>query len=359
MYYLRVPSEARGPARRLLVYAIMKKLKDQVIVITGGSSGIGLATARMAARRGARVVLAARNSEDLRDVVNEIISHGGRAVAVVADVADPDAVDRIGEKALLEFGVIDTWVNNAGLSIYGKLADVPLLDKRRLFDINFWGVVHGCRTAIRLMKDRGGVLINIGSEVSDVAIPLQGIYSASKHAVKGYTDALRMELEHDRIPIAVTLVKPSAINTPYPEHARNYMREGVPALPPPLYAPEVVAQTILRCAERPVRDIVVGGVGRLQVAMGRLAPRLTDRFMERAMFESQKASDHSQPREGSLNRPQRDGRTTGRQNSYMMTSSLYTRAALSPAARYLPLAAAGIVFAAGVRRRRIARTLIA
>ena len=172
----------------------MKKLKDQVIVITGGSSGIGLATARMAARRGARVVLAARNQEDLRDVVNEIISNGGRAVAVVADVASPDAVDRIGEKALLEFGVIDTWVNNAGLSIYGKLADVPLLDKRRLFDINFWGVVHGCSTAISLMKDRGGVLINIGSEVSDLAIPLLGIYSASYHGVKGYTDALRMEV---------------------------------------------------------------------------------------------------------------------------------------------------------------------
>jgi short-subunit dehydrogenase len=331
----------------------MKKLKDQVIVITGASSGIGLATGRMAARRGARVVMAARNPDDLRDAVNEIISNGGRALAVVADVADPDAVDRIGEKALLEFGTVDTWVNNAGLSIYGKLTDVPLADKRRLFDVNFWGVVHGCRSAIRLMKDRGGVLINIGSEVSDVAIPLQGIYSASKQAVRGYTDALRMELEHDHIPIAVTLVKPSAINTPYAEHARNYLKDGVPALPPPLYAPEVVADAILRCAERPVRDIIVGGAGRLQVAMGRLAPRLTDRVMERAMFESQKSRDHSQPREGSLNRPQRDGRTAGRQQSYTMKSSLYTRAALSPKMKFLPLAAAaGLVLAAEVRRRR-------
>jgi short-subunit dehydrogenase len=330
----------------------MKKLKDQVIVITGASSGIGLATARLAARRGARVVLAARNHDDLRDVTNEIINNGGRAMAVVADVADPDAVDRIGENALLEFGALDTWVNNAGLSIYGKLADVPLADKRRLFDINFWGVVHGCRTAIRLMKDRGGVLINIGAEVSEVAIPLQGIYSASKHAVKGYTDALRMELEHDHIPVAVTLVKPSAINTPYPEHARNYMKDGVPALLPPLYAPEVVAETILRCAERPVRDIIVGGAGRVQVAMGRIAPRLTDRFMKRAMFESQKVRDHSQPPEGSLNHPQRDGRTRGRQQSYTMNSSLYTRAMLSPTAQFLPLAAAGLVLAAGVRRRR-------
>ena len=150
----------------------------------------------------------------------------------------------------------------------------------------------------------------------------------------------------------MTLVKPSAINTPYPEHARNYLKDGVPALPPPLYAPEVVAETILRCAERPVRDIIVGGAGRVQVAMGRLAPRLTDRFMQRAMFEPQKTNDHSQPPEGSLNHPQRSGRTTGRQQSYTMKSSLYTRAALSPVRRLLPLAAAGLVFAAGVRRRR-------
>ena len=314
-----------------------KPIKDQVIVITGASSGIGLATARMAARCGARVVMASRNHDDLGDVTYEIIQSGGKAIAVVADVADPDAVDRIGETALLEFGTIDTWVNNAGLSIYGKLKDVPLADKRQLFDINFWGVVHGCRTAVRLM--RRGVLINIGSEVSDVAIPLQGIYSASKHAVKGYTDALRMELEHDRIPIAVTLVKPSAINTPYPEHARNYMTDGVPALPPPLYAPDVVARTILRCAERPVRDIIVGGAGRMQVAMANMAPRLTDRLMERAMWDQQKATDRAQPREGNLDRPQRDGRTTGVQQSYTMKSSCYTRYALSPA-RFLPFAAA-------------------
>jgi len=331
-----------------------KRLKDQVVVITGASSGIGLATARMAARQGARVVLAARNRGDLKLVTDEINANGGRAIAVETDVADEAAVTRLGEAALLEFGTVDTWVNNAGLSIYGKLTAVPLADKRKLFDINFWGVVHGCRTAIRLMKHRGGVLINIGSEVSDVAIPLQGIYSASKHAVKGYTDALRMELEHDRIPIAVTLVKPSAINTPYPEHARNYLEDGVPALPPPLYAPEVVAEAILRCAERPVRDIIVGGAGRVQVAMGTVAPRLTDVFMERAMFKQQKTHDRMQPREGNLDRPQRDGRAHGPHRGHVMKSSLYTQAALSDVARVLPYVAAGAALAAGVRRWRSA-----
>jgi short-subunit dehydrogenase len=332
----------------------LKPLKDQVIVITGASSGIGLATARMAARRGARVVMAARNEQDVKEAAEEIRANGGRAIAVAADVSDEAAVARLGEAALMEFGTVDTWVNNAGLSIYGKLTEVPLADKRKLFDINFWGVVHGCRTAVRLMKHRGGVLINIGSEVSDVAIPLQGIYSASKHAVKGYTDALRMELEHDRIPVAVTLVKPSAINTPYPEHARNYLEDGVPALPPPLYAPEVVAEAILRCAERPVRDVIVGGAGRLQVALGNLAPRLTDVYMERLMFSQQKTHDRSQPREGNLDRPQRDGRAHGPHRGHVMRSSVYTTAALSDVARALPYVAAGAALVAGVRRWRAA-----
>lgn len=327
-----------------------KSLRDQVIVITGASSGIGLATARMAAERGARVVLAARNAQDLEKVTNEICAAGGRATAVPADVTDAAAVDELGARALREYGAIDTWVNNAGLSIYGKLTDVPLEDKRRLFDVNFWGVVHGCRTAVRLMRGSGGVLINVGSEVSEFAIPLQGIYAASKHAVMGYTDALRLELEHDDVPIAVTLVKPSAINTPFPEHARNYMEDGVPALPPPIYAPEVVARAILHCAERPVRDVVVGGGGRLQIALNRLAPRAADKYKEAVTVNQMKAHDRTQPREGNLEHPQADGRAWGPHKGHTMRSSLYTRAALSPLLKTMAFAAAGLTLAAGMKR---------
>ena len=152
----------------------------------------------------------------------------------------------------------------------------------------------------------------------------------------------------------MTLVKPAAINTPYPEHARNYLEDGVPALPPPLYAPEVVAEAILRCAERPVRDIIVGGAGRLQVALGNLAPRLTDVYMERVMFGQQKSFDRTQPREGNLDRPQRDGRAHGPHRGHVMQSSMYTKAALSDVARALPYVAAGAAFVAGVRRWRAA-----
>nr|MBA3640017.1 SDR family NAD(P)-dependent oxidoreductase [Acidobacteriota bacterium] len=263
-----------------------KKLSEQTIVITGASSGIGLATAQLAAQRGASVVLSSRNEAELQRLVQAINDAGGRATYAVADVANPEELDGVAAEAVRTFGGIDTWVNNAGISIFGKLTEVPMADKKRLFDVNFWGVVNGCRTAVHHMRERGGTIINIGSIVSDQAIPLQGIYSASKHAVQGYTNALRMELQHDKFPIAVTLVKPSAIDTPYLEHARNYM-DAAPSFPPPVYAPEVVARTILKCAERPVRDITVGGAGRMMTLLGAAAPRMTDKYMKTAMFSQQ------------------------------------------------------------------------
>ena len=134
----------------------------------------------------------------------------------------------------------------------------------------------GARTACALMRTSGGVLINMGSVVSDRAVPLQGIYAASKHAIKAYTDTLRMELEHDRVPIAVTLIKPGAIDTPYYQHAKNYMSEE-PAPPPPVYSADTVARAVCECAERPVRDITVGGGGRMIATMGALAPRTDGR----------------------------------------------------------------------------------
>ena len=325
-----------------------KPLDQQVIVITGATSGIGLATARMAARRGASLVLAARSDDGLQLAADDVRTMGGRAIPVVADVADPDAVEQIGETAVREFGGFDTWVNNAGISIYGKLEEIPLGDMRRLFDVNFWGVVHGCRTAAKHLKARGGVIINIGSVVSDRAIPLQGIYSASKHAVKAYTEALRMELEREDAPIALTLVKPTSIATPYIDHARSYMAEK-PTLPPPVYHPDAVARAILRCAERPVRDVVVGGAGHMISTMGRLAPRLADKYMEATVFDQQKGTEKSGPRPGSLYEPSSDGYEQGSYEGHVMKTSAYTRARLSPLRFALP-AAAAVALAVFARR---------
>jgi short-subunit dehydrogenase len=324
----------------------LKPLSNQIIVITGASSGIGLTTAEMAAKRGARVVLASRNEHDLLDAVNRIRAEGGRAVHIVADVADPDAVDAIGTLAIEQFGGIDTWVNNAAIGLYGKLTDTPLAEKRRLFEVDFWGVVHGCRTAVRHMRVGGGAIINVGSGASDRAAPLLGIYSAAKHAVKGYTDALRMELERDRIPISMSLVKPASIDTPFIEHARSHMDEE-PEYIPPVYAPEEVARAILTCAEHPTRDVLVGGAAKFFSAMGTMAPRTMDAYQRATAFHQQQRGEPNDHID-SFDAPRHDGARRGPTHHSTMKRSAYTRFAMSRFGRALPLIAVGALAAAGL-----------
>lgn len=325
----------------------LKSLSAQVMVITGASSGIGLVTARMAARRGARLVLAARSEQALRQLAEEINSAGGEATYVVADVGREEDVRQISEKAQERFGGFDTWVNNAGVSIYGNLVDVSTEDMRRLFDTNLWGVVYGSLVAAERLRTRGGAIINVGSTLSDRAIPVQGIYSASKHAVKGFTDALRMELEAEGAPVSVTLIKPGAIATPYPQHAKNYM-EREPTVPPPVYAPEVVAEAILYCAENPERDVFAGGGGKAISMSGHYAPRVTDKVMEWSMFEMQK-SDEPPARsrdDNGLYKASGELRERGDYKVPIFERSIYTKASLHPFVTGAIIAGAGIAIAA-------------
>ena len=274
----------------------LKRLPDQVVVVTGATSGIGLVTARMAADRGVHgLVLAARSDDALRQLEQEINAKGKtQAVAVECDVADESAVRRIAQAALDKFGRIDTWINNAGVSVYGRLSEVNRDDHRRVFETNFWGVVNGSLIAAEHLGRGGsngatrwgGALINVGSALSDRAIPLQGMYVASKHAVKGFTDAFRIELEEAGKPVSVTLIKPAAIDTPYTDHAKNYLQDA-PKNPPPVYAPELVAETILYAAENQVRDLFVGAAGKAFSMAEHYLPRLTDRMMEKTMFRQQ------------------------------------------------------------------------
>jgi len=308
----------------------LKKLSDQVMVITGASSGIGLVTARLAAKRGVRVVLNARNEEALQHVTDEINAAGGEAIHVAGDVGDIDDVQNIAQAALRRFGGFDTWVNNAGVSIYGPVLEQSLEDQRRLFETNYWGVVHGSIVACAHLRTQGGALINVGSVLSDIAIPLQGTYCATKHAVKGYTDALRLELEEEGAPISVTLIKPSAIDTPYTHHAKNLMPVE-PQNPPPVYAPDLVAEAILHCAEHPERDLYVGGGGKMLAEAGHHMPRVTDKWIEATMFDFQK-SDRPKPlgRTDSLYAPLSDGEERGGYPGHVAESSVYTKASVHP-----------------------------
>ncbi|PRY14224.1 short-subunit dehydrogenase [Pontibacter ummariensis] len=333
----------------------LKPLHEQVIVITGASSGIGLTTALAAAKKGAKVVLASRNKEALEEAEQRIKQLGGQAIHVVADVGKQEEVQKIADAAVRDFGGFDTWVNNAGVAIYGHLEEVSDEDNRRLFDTNFWGVVYGSLTAAKHLKTRGGgAIINLGSVLSDVSIPIQGMYSASKHAVKGFTDALRQELEQEKAKISVTLIKPSSINTPYPKHARNYMEHEL-TLPPPVYEPEEVANAILFSATHQQRDLFVGSGGKMMSSFNWRSPRMMDWLSENFLSKKELRKTPASHREGSLHQPGEDGQTHGDHKGYVMKNSFYTRAKMHPMMTGAIVAAAGaaaIAFVGSTRSKQ-------
>lgn len=331
--------------------ARLKKLSEQVIVITGATSGIGLTTARRAAQRGAKLVLAARNEDALKQLNYELAKRGTEVAYAVADVGNEEDVRNISRVAIERFGGFDTWVNNAGVSIFGRTEDVTREDMHRLFQTNFWGVVYGSLVAVEHLRERGGAIINLGSELSDRAVPLQGMYSASKHAVKGFTDSLRLELEAEEAPIALTLIKPAAIDTMFLEHAKNYM-EVEPKLPPPIYAPEVVADAILHAAENFKRDIFVGAAAKMMSSTAHYAPRMLDSVMKRFMFDQQRSDRPARDRnQNSLYGPGHDLQERQGYDGHVFESSMYTKAVMYPKTSIALMAAAGFAIGALLRSR--------
>lgn len=318
----------------------LKPLDSQVMVITGASSGIGLVTARRAAAAGAKVVLVARDDGTLAEAVAVIVAAGGEADHFAADVGDEAAVRAAAAHAVRRFGRIDTWVNDAGVTIYGKLVDTPEDEHQRLFQTNYFGVVHGCLAAVEQLRADGGALITVASIVSDIPTAVQGAYAASKHAVKAYVEALRIELEGEGVPISVSLVKPSGIDTPIAEHAPNHVG-GEARLPPPVYDPELVADAILTCAVERRREITVGGLGRAGVLFAqhfkglfeKLAPLYATTLVNPA---------GKQPMPANLDAPANNGRERSAGQTGRRTS-LYAAATNHPRKTAAGLAGAAVV----------------
>lgn len=284
-------------------------VKNAVAVITGASSGIGRATALEFARRGAHVVLAARRDEPLHELEAECRRMGVRALAVPTDVADERAMQRLASQALSTFGRVDVWVNNASVYLAGQFDRVPVEDIRRLFEVNFFGVVYGSRAALPIFRrQQHGVLINVGSLNSKVPTPYFSAYTASKHAVAGLSGSLRQELMLDGAKdIFVCTVMPQGVDTPIFQHAGNYTGRALKALPP-VVSPERAAKVIVGLVEKPRREVFVGNAARLVNLQHILAPGSTEALMARTV-DSQHFQDRpAPPTRGAIHTPMREGR---------------------------------------------------
>jgi short-subunit dehydrogenase len=329
----------------------LKPLNEQVIVITGASSGIGLATAKMAAGKGARVMLAARDGDALERAAAQMRADGGDARVCVTDVSREEDVRTLAAQAIEAFGGFDTWINNAGVGLLSPVEEVSSDDHHKVFETNYFGLVYGSLEAVRHFRETGraGALINLGSAVSDMPMVYMVPYAATKHAIKGFTDGLRAELMRDRLSISVTLIKPSAIDTPFFEHAKSNMggmAKGIGMF----YTPEVVADAILFAAQHAKRDIAVGSTSALGGRISAVAPWIVD--AQQGKIPIERLVDFGQePIEDNLDGAPHDGhvRSLKRQGRpFSATTFAQTRTGLTSIA--LLAGAGAVAIALGGRR---------
>jgi NAD(P)-dependent dehydrogenase (short-subunit alcohol dehydrogenase family) len=269
----------------------LKPISQQIVAIIGASSGIGRETALRFAQKGAKVVVSARNELGLNSLVTEIQAAGGEAEAIQGDVADFTQVKAIADYAVKQYGRLDTWVHCAATGILAPFAEITPEEFKRVIDVTLMGQVYGAMAALPYLKQEGrGAMIHISSMEGRRALPLQSPYSTAKHGLEGFLESLRVELQHEKIPISITSIKPAVINTPFYNHVLTKL--GVkPTGLPPYYSPKLVAEAILHTAEHPTRDFIVGDVGRILDIAQRLSPELMDALLLAIGFRGQRTSE--------------------------------------------------------------------
>jgi short-subunit dehydrogenase len=330
-----------------------RPLHEQVVVITGASSGIGRETALLFGDHQASVVLAARNETALRDVAEEIEQRGGRAHVVVTDVSEWEQVERLVQEAVNHFGRIDTWVNNAAVAVYGLVEDQTVHDIERTIKVDLMGQIYGMKAVLpQMIQQDEGTIINISSVEGRRAVPLHSAYAAAKHGVNAFSDTLRMEMERHHPGIKVTVVMPASINTPFFDNARSRM--GVRPKPlPPVYEPRDVAEAIVSAAITPQRDIYVGSMAKTLSTLHAFSPALVDRMLLAggAGFTLQQ-DDEPVDQPGNLDEPSVGvGSSTGRWSG-QSHHSVYTRTfeTLNPNVKRLMTLALGVGAVALLRK---------
>lgn len=269
----------------------LKPIANQIVVIVGASSGIGREASLRFAKQGAKVVIAARSEPGLLSLADEIRQFGGDVTSVIADVSSFEQVQAIADQAIATYGRIDTWVHAAATAVFSTFEHLTPEEFKRVIDVNLMGQVYGAMVALPYLKREGqGALIHVSSMEGRRALPFQSAYSSSKHGLEGFLESLRVELQHEGIPISVTSVKPSVINTPF--YNKGKTKLGVkPTGILPYYEPSLVADAILHVAEHPTRDFVVGDVGKVLDVLQRVSPGLVDALLVAVGFQLQKTDE--------------------------------------------------------------------
>lgn len=271
----------------------LKPIGEQIVVVVGASSGIGRLAALKFAKRGAKVVVSARSEAGLKSLVEEIETHGGEAYYLTADVSDFEQVKAIADLTVEKFGRIDTWIHTAGTFIFGTVELTEPEEYKRLIEVNLLGQIYGAKAALPHLKKNGGALIHVNSAEAWRTAPYQSAYGASKHGVHGFLQVLRVEIEHEQVPVSVTEILPGAINTPIYDKGRNKMPFKARAVPP-VYHPRVVTDAILFAAENATPEIIAGAGGAGVVWIERFSPRLAELFSEKIGFVAQ-TTDEANP----------------------------------------------------------------